>query len=249
MMTASEGCWLPAARAGSLPAGELHVWRTTLDTMNDADLWNVLSEEERLRANRFHFSADRRRFANTRGILRRLLGGYLGRAASELTFGQGAAGKPALADAVGAADVRFNVSHSGSVALFAFACGVEVGVDVESCRPEIDACGLAERFFSQPESQRVRSAEGSARLAAFYACWTRKEACLKALGTGLALELASFSVLGAGDANDVVSVTIPTPAGLRRVSLRCVPAIADYDAAVAWEGDSQLQIRWFAVSR
>ena len=175
-----------------------------------------------------------RRSACARGILRDILGRYLDSEPRELQFRYGPHGKPALCGAVGA-PVAFNVSHSHDLALFAFSGGRDLGVDIEAIRPMPDGEDIASRFFSAREVACLRSLPAAIRNAAFFTCWTRKEAYLKALGDGLARPLDGFDVtFGPGEA---ARLTVAGDAGeSARWSVAPLPAPAGYAAAVVAEG-------------
>jgi 4'-phosphopantetheinyl transferase len=170
-------------------AGTLHLWHASLDRPA-AGHEGLLSADELERAERFHFARDRRRFVVGRGILRALLGAYLDTAPEAVQLRYGASGKPALADG----PLRFNLSHSGAVALFAFTTEGEVGVDVEELLPQPDARRLADHFFSPAEVATLRAVPAAALDRGFLECWTRKEAFVKARGDGLSLPLDAFDV-------------------------------------------------------
>lgn len=153
-------------------------------------LVGLLSDDERARAARFVFDRHRGRFIVARGRLRQILGGIAGRPPEDLRFAYGAHGKPALSGIPGAP--HFNLSHSGDLAVVAVSSDLELGVDVEAVRPLKE--DVAERFFSAAEIAALAKLAESDRLDAFYRCWTRKEAVIKALGTGLSLPLKSFDV-------------------------------------------------------
>ena len=179
-----------------LAAGEVALWQAGLDDPAQplAALWATLSDDERARAERFRLERDRRRFAVCRGLLRALLAPLTGQAPAELRFRYGAQGKPAL-DAPGDGGLlRFNVSHSDGVAIYAVTRGREVGVDLEHVRPVRDVEQIAERFFSTPECEALRAVPPPAKLCAFFTCWTRKEAYVKARGEGLGYPLDRFAV-------------------------------------------------------
>jgi 4'-phosphopantetheinyl transferase len=157
----------------------------------------LLSDEERERASRFRFERDRSRFVAGRSTLRRLLAEYLDCAPGEVEILYGPYGKPHVAWP----GLSFNVSHSGSCALFAFAPGFEVGIDVEIARGgRQDDEGVARRFFSPREVATLRAQPPGSRPLAFLRCWTRKEAYIKARGEGLQLSLHDFDVEFAADA-------------------------------------------------
>ncbi len=176
-----------------LPEHTVHIWRVSLaGTATSVEQARaMLSQEERDRAARFRFPRDEERFIIAHGRLRSVLGRYLGAAAQEVRFRNGPKGKPSLADPV--SDIRFNLAHSGELALFAVTRGNDVGVDIERVRPGISLEKIADRFFSAREAAELRSLPREERPAAFFRCWTRKEALLKALGEGLTFGLARFT--------------------------------------------------------
>lgn len=172
------------------------MWRIALRATPDlAQLAaDFLGDDETERARRFHFDVHRERFLAGRLALRRLLGGYLGIGPGMVAFDYSAQGKPRLADRHGSR-LRFNVSNSADLALVAVTAGPEVGIDVEQLRADSDPMSVPEAFFTRAEIEWIR---GSAdRVRAFYTCWVRKEAALKAWGMGLSLALDSFDVLPA----------------------------------------------------
>ncbi len=178
-------------RAELVHPDEVHVWHADLDRLPEAVLAASLSADERERGRRFHFERDRRRFVTARGLLRLVLGRYLDMRPAGVRFGYGPRGKPFLASADG---LRFNVSHSGGLALLAFAWRREVGVDVERLRPVPEAEDIAGRYFSPWEAAELRRLPKGERAAAFFRCWTRKEAFVKATGDGLSRPLDGFDV-------------------------------------------------------
>jgi len=171
-----------------LDSQEVHVWQLA---PGDWELPDVLSGDEKQRAVRFVFERDRRFFAACRSALRIILGRYLEARAEEIEFVYSAKGKPHVTSKT---DLRFNVSHSGGVAIFAFTRGCEVGVDVELVRliPEIE--NIARRFFCPEECSQLLAMASDERPKAFFRCWTRKEAYIKATGDGLSAPLDQFRV-------------------------------------------------------
>lgn len=165
----------------------------SLDSEAEA-LAGLLSEDERRRAERFVFERDRRRYTVARARLRQLLAERLGAAPESLQLAYSAHGKPALARRPGQRDLRFNVSHCGDVAAYAFTEGREVGVDVEEVRVLPDADEVAMRFFSQRERAAYLRLPASERPRGFFNCWTRKEAFVKAVGDGLSHPLETLDV-------------------------------------------------------
>lgn len=179
-------------------AGEIHVWTIPLDppAAEVAALSALLADDERRRAERFRFARHRRRYAVGRGALRTLLGRYLGVGPRDVVFRYGPNEKPYLAPelATAAGGFEFNLSNSDELAVVAFATGREVGADVERLRPMPDALAVAERFFSAAERRVLAAVPEGDRERTFFRCWTRKEAYLKAVGTGITVPLDRFDV-------------------------------------------------------
>ena len=184
--------WRRVGAPPPLEAGVAHVWRMPLaDDAHALALRQLLSVDERARADRFYAQAHRTRWTVAHGWLRQILSWYGGVSPHALTLETGEFGKPRLATT----DIEFNLSHSGDLALVAVTRGGPVGVDVEQWDPGIDHVALAEQFFSPVERSSLRSLGGDyAVLAGFFAAWTRKEAYLKATGHGVARGLHHFDV-------------------------------------------------------
>ena len=198
-----------------------------LQVQPDNKLRSWLSESEHRKAARFVFERDRRRYLVAHATLRRLLAVRMAVHPAELGFSEGAFGKPELRRIEACA---FNLSHSEDLAVVLIAQQGEVGVDIEMLRPMPDASALAERNFSHSECIDLRAVDAAARDQAFLTGWTRKEACLKAIGSGLSIAPDTFT---AGLHHDRCTTTIPTPAGLATVTVqsfcheeRCVIAWA-----------------------
>ncbi len=151
----------------------------------------VLSADERRRADAFVFERDAHRFMVARGVLRLLLARYRQAPASAISLCYGRWGKPYLGDR---SSLQFSVSHSDVMAVYAVADAVEVGVDVEIVRHDFDVHGIAEVAFSERENAALREVAAERKIDAFFACWTRKEAFVKASGRGLSMPLKRFSV-------------------------------------------------------
>jgi 4'-phosphopantetheinyl transferase len=230
--------WITPPSDTELHRDEVHVWRVALDQPPDtkAVLLGTLSEDERARAERFRFERDRAHFVAARGALRCVLGRYLGAAPGALRFNYDAYGKPSLAPEFAGGELEFNLSHSHSLALVAVARGRAVGVDVERVRAEVSGPEIAERFFSPPEFAALRALPAAEQTRAFFDCWTRKEAFVKARGEGLSHPLDEFDVsLAPGEPAALLSVR-NDPREAARWSLRALDAGAGYAAALAVEG-------------
>jgi len=154
----------------------------------------MLSPEEKNRADRFHFPAHREAFVAAHGILREILGRAVAQEPSALTFSSNRYGKPCFPPGSEFAHIHFNLSHSGGRALYAIAQIGEVGIDIEKIRSLPDMPALATRVFSAREARLFFSLPASIQVEAFFTCWTRKEAYLKARGEGFAIEPSSFEV-------------------------------------------------------
>jgi 4'-phosphopantetheinyl transferase len=218
------------------PREEVHVWRATLAWPDAAArrLEQCLSADERDKMQRFRFEKDRRRYLMGRGLLRTLLGHYLEVAAQDLRFETTAAGKPHLASGQG--ELQFNLAHSGEYVLIAVADGRAVGIDVEEIDDDFDARQVAAHFFSLDERRNLEMLTGRARIEAFFECWTRKEAYVKARGEGLSLPLDQFDVsLRPGEPARLIA-TRPDPAEARRWQLSPLDVAEGYKAALAVEG-------------
>jgi 4'-phosphopantetheinyl transferase len=196
---AEVSTWSEPPASLTLAAGEVHVWRIALDQPESvvAEFRDTLEAEELERAGRFHFEKHRRHFVVGRGGLRYVLSRYLNVRPEEFRFSYGAYGKPALVDE----GLRFNMSHSHGEALFALARDRELGVDVEYIRADFASEDIARRFFSRAEVAAFNGLKREEQVAAFFRCWTRKEAYIKAIGRGLSEPLDAFDVtLAPGEA-------------------------------------------------
>lgn len=230
--------WLPSAPDLELPGDAVHVWRTGTEVSPSrlAPLADLLAPDERARARRFLYEDDRRRYTVARGVLRSILARYLEVEPAAIEFRYGAHGKPSLAESPGGRDVRFNLSHSYGWALHAFAVGREVGVDVERIRPETDILGIARHSFSPVEVEALTSLPEGQRREAFFNCWTRKEAFIKAHGEGIALGLSRFDVtLRPGEPAALLRFE-GEPDAAARWSMHALDAAEGYKAALAVEG-------------
>jgi 4'-phosphopantetheinyl transferase len=198
------------------------------------EFWAILSADERERAERFHFERDRERFVIRRGTLRELLALYLGEAPAGIRFCVNRFGKPALPGT----RLRFNLSHSHGVALYAFAEGREVGCDIERSDPRFAAEHIPERLFSAREARALRALPARSQTEAFFRGWTRKEAYLKARGLGLSMPLDSFDVsLAPGEPATLLH-------GCEGWSVEAFEPVPDHPAALVAEGaDWQMHLR------
>ena len=172
----------------------IDLWRFALDE-NDATAletsWAALAPDERTRAERLIIPAKRRQFVVGRARLRTILARHLDRDPASLTFAYGAHGKPEIPEYP---ELSFNLSHSGDTALLGVCFARRLGVDVEETRPGRDFVAIAEHFFSGEERAALDRIGDATRAHAFYRAWTRKEAYLKAIGTGLSFASTRFTI-------------------------------------------------------
>ncbi|MBK8986640.1 MAG: 4'-phosphopantetheinyl transferase superfamily protein [Chloroflexi bacterium] len=208
--------WRPPPDAFVLPPGVIHLWRASLARSAETRqrLAQFLAPDELARASRFYFERDRQAYVVGRGLLRWLNGRYLSIPPSDIQFSSSSYGKPALAQG---GDWQFNLAHSQGKLLVGFCRGAPIGVDIEQIRLPDEADALAQHYFSAAETAVFRQLPPAQRAEAFFNCWTRKEAYIKAIGEGLSCPLHSFDVtLRPGE-----------PARLLRVA-------ANAGAATAW---------------
>lgn len=222
--------WRPAPRTLDLIPGQAHVFRFNLAV--DFPSTAVLSQEERDRAARFLIADHRRRFIAAHIQLRQVLAGFARCAPADLIFAAAPHGKPYLS---AAPNLRFNLSHSQDAALLAVRAGQEVGVDIEWARANTDYETIARRFFSPAEAAALFSLPPGEQAAAFLACWTRKEAYIKARGLGLAIPLDSFDV-SIHSGNPVALVDRGSPDDGAGWTILQLPAPTGAAAALAVEG-------------
>ena len=199
MQPDKSSTWTEPPSSLSLDTGTVHVWRIALDQPDERldRFRRTLEPDELNRASRFHFEKHRRHFIVARGFLRSVVARYLETQPEALRFAYGAYGKPGLASEH---VLRFNLSHSHEVALLAVALDAELGVDVEHIRADFASEEIARRFFSRAEVEVFNALPKEEQVAAFFRCWTRKEAYIKAIGKGLSQPLDGFDVtLGPGE--------------------------------------------------
>jgi 4'-phosphopantetheinyl transferase len=219
-----------------LATEDVHVWRFSLDqspTIVNA-FRQLLAHDEQARADRFHFEVDRRHFIAARGCLRTILSRYLKTPPEKIRLGYNDHGKPELATSSAPTQlVHFNVTHSRGLALFAFTRLGEIGVDLEHISLDFAGVDIARRFFSSREVACLEKLPGEMQPRAFFNCWTRKEAFIKAKGVGLSLPLDQFDVTLAPAESAAILRTAWDENEAALWSLRTIDAGPAYAAAVA----------------
>jgi 4'-phosphopantetheinyl transferase len=207
----------------------VHIWCASLRSRPPSmeSLSRVLSADEVTRAKRFYFQKDRDQFIVARGLLRSILSRYVDMPPNQLQFRYGPNGKPALV-CPGGKKIRFNLSHSNELAVFAVTDGREVGVDIEYVNANIPILQIAHQFFSPREIAMLHGVPAVKQPEAFYSIWTMKEAYVKYRGQGLALSLTQVDVSAALERSG--------PLQLSAYSLRKLAMPPGYAAAIAIEG-------------
>lgn len=244
-MTTTQHIWQYAPTHYLLSDHDVHVWQASLE-VSEAEREQfraVLSAEEQQRVDRFRFPKDRHHFVVSHGVLRILLGRYLAMPPQDIAFDFNQYGKPALSHSPGDQSLRFNLSHSGKLALYAFARHRDVGIDVEWIGRRLDQPEqIAERFFSPTENDVFRRLPEHQKRQGFFNCWTRKEAYIKARGRGLSLPLDQFDVtLRPGDPARLLA-TRDDPQYADRLAMQAIDPGEGYVAALVVEG-----ARWEAT--
>jgi 4'-phosphopantetheinyl transferase len=242
--------WRKAPAIIDPPTCEIHIWRAFLDTDVSVvqRLEQLLTQDEQARASRFRFDRDRRRFVVGRGLLRAILAHYLRVDPRELLFAYGTHGKPYLESPfTDAQQFCFNMSHSQSFGLYAFAVGAEIGIDVERVTPLADMATIADHFFSAQEKRALHEVPEHEATERFYEIWTKKEAYIKAIGKGLSHRLDQFTVtLGLYRENAITEVAGDPDAPNRWWLQRIEPA-SGYLGAFCIAGRNR-RIYWFETS-
>lgn len=248
MMAMSKWSLELAQLDGQLPPDEVHIWLLRLELHEGAinKLGSLLDSEEQERAARFQVSSARRQFVASRAFLRIVLGKYLGVDASQMKFRSASHGKPGLA---GNSATHFNLSHTEGLTAIAVTRVGAVGVDVERIRDQADTLDLADRFFSKKEAEWIRSRAEPERAASFFACWTAKEAFVKARGGGLSIPLNGFAIIPDPGQPELQLEVFADAAEPKRWFLYRLELPNEFSGAVAVEGAvSRLRVGWLPAA-
>jgi 4'-phosphopantetheinyl transferase len=233
--------WRPAGEWESGSENIIDVWR--FDLVEQERDWTILTPDEIRSARRIVVAEKGDRKASARANLRRILARYIDTPPQDVKFVYGEHGKPMLAEQD---EPQFNLSDSGSMGLVAVSRQARIGVDIELAREDRSFTGIADRFFAQAESDALRALSPEDRPAAFYRAWTRKEAYLKAWGTGLTFASNRFTLDYVGDGPGTLLTTEMPNDDVSRWHFRGVELGRDYSGAICFEG-SDRPIRWWAI--
>jgi 4'-phosphopantetheinyl transferase len=234
-MTQLNFLWQSANVIPILPHDQVHIWCASLEQSPDKvqALAQTLSADEQSRASRFRFRQHQENFIISRGFLREILSRYLHTQAVDLQFCYSPNGKPSLANIAEGNRLSFNLSHSGKIVLYAMNWNHEIGIDIEEVKAIPDLDGLVKNFFSEPEKQAILELEPDEKIVAFFNGWTRKEAYLKAVGTGLSLFPAHVEVSLNSDENPrFIKISGDTEAAEKWILKTLVP-VEGYVGAIA----------------
>lgn len=246
MPTTPQLHWPRLASSTRLQRDQLHVWAIPISDPLLATNQQLLSTDEQTRAARFRLARVRQYFITARARLRMILSTYLEIDPAAVRFVYDKLGKPSLDSSTHGNGLFFNLTHSGELAVVAVTSDCEVGIDVERLRPVRHAEGIARRFFHHDEAADVLACRGQERMGAFFRCWTRKEAVVKAVGKGLQFPLDQFRVPVQSDTPEWLSLpqnslqTAGLPVG--RVWLQAFVPCDNYVGAVATLGVKRVSV-------
>lgn len=241
-----RGMWMPSSRHITLTENDVHVWRISLDVASETLYFfqSLLCEEELARAKRFRFVKDRLRWCVARGTLRQLLGRYLETNPRTIRFNMNMWGKPFIASPSHGTHLQFNISHSADLALCAFTYNRRVGIDVEYMRDGVDYMLIARQMFSEHEQATLKSLPEAMQREAFFLCWSRKEAYVKARGEGLTIPLRQFEVSLTPGEPAALLHSEEDPHTMKQWSLHTLTPAISYAGALVVEGTDWRLSRW-----
>jgi 4'-phosphopantetheinyl transferase len=227
--------WLNPPDNLVLSEDEVHIWRADLDLVESSlsTFLQLLSPDEKNRAQKFRFVGDRHNFIAARGILRSLIGKYLKINSAEISFLYNEFGKPRIANSN---PLHFNISHSQNMAVFAFTKRFNIGIDVEFVNPDVEVKEIAANFFSTNEVMNLFALPEKQQTLGFFNCWTRKEAFIKAVGEGLSFPLDTFEVSLEPDKPAKLLVTDWHPKAVSQWSIYSMSPGANFVGSLAIEG-------------
>lgn len=212
---------------------QIHVWSINVSNVPENfqnSYYGLLSPNERSRVSKLRFLKDQRTFIIARGVLKKLSGYYLNIDPKMVDFEYEKFGKPRYRNN---SPIKFNVSHSGNLILIGFTKDYELGVDIEYIKEDFNMMEIARNFFSKQEIRSLERLPTKEKPIGFYRCWTRKEAIIKAIGTGLSFPLDSFAVSLDHDLNALLQTTTWNPSEKKNWTLHSFRPNKKYMAAIA----------------
>lgn len=226
--------WTSPTENPALSSDEVHIWLARLDRGKARDLLKFLSEEERARAGRFRFERDKNQFIAARGILRLILGKYLKTNPRNLQFEYSEYGKPSIAG--NQLEIKFNLSHSENLAIYAFTRKRKIGIDLERVKTDFVTDETIEFCLTPQEIAHIKMLSEARRIEFFFDCWTLKEAYLKASGDGFSISpnRLETSMLSGPAPNFLNSFH---ESKHTKFSVQKILSIPNYKAALAFEGE------------
>jgi len=238
--------WRKCCDSWQLGENKVHLFLTVLAVAPERAhaLSAVLAPEERERSARFKFEKDQIQYSVARATLRQILAKFLATDPRALTFEYNAYGKPLLGEQFANSKIEFNQAHSKGLGLFAVTLNRAIGVDIECHRPDLATMEIAERFFAPQEIQVLGAVAPAHRIEAFFQCWTRKEAFIKARGMGLSLGLDKFTVaFGPGSEARLLTVD-PGATDVANWALCDASPARGYSGALAIETKAPAVHKW-----
>ncbi len=238
--------WATPPADRTLHDDEIHIWLASYKMFHAQlpELRGLLTIDEAEKAARFRFEKDRERFIVTHSLLRKLLAGYTSTSPTQLVFQHNAYGKPALSSYHQEGPLHFNLSHSQDLIVYAFTFIRNIGIDIEYIRTDIEHEQLARHYFSPFERAELQHLPPSLRQQAFFDCWTRKEAYIKARGLGLSLALDSFDVTIRPNAPVELLASRESAQETTRWRFAPLPMHSDYAGTVVTEGQDWQMRCW-----
>lgn len=228
---------LNSAPSFQLSHDEIHIWSASLEqsAQDVTGLFSSLSQDEKERSKRFYFARDQNRYITGRGMLRALLGNYLGIKPDQIEFSYGAYGKPALGTTFHGKNLQFNLSHSNDKVIYIFNWDQPIGIDIEHARPMKDMDDFALQCFTPNECNFIHALSKDKKQESFFKLWTCKEAFLKANGSGLTVPINQVEVSLATDGSASVTSIGDDREQAGSWHLELFTPIKDYQAALAIE--------------
>ena len=238
--------WILSSGRGNPSPGEVDIWRIRLDTEDRSiqHAGDFLGVDELARVARFRLECDRKRFFIAHATVRKILAKYVGCEPIQLVFENSEKGKPRLHQSLNPHDLRFNLSHSNDVALLVVTAGLSVGIDIEAVNYDLAMEEIARAFFSPDEVRSLLTLAKEQRTEAFFCCWTRKEAYIKAKGDGFFTASGSFSVSLRPDRPAALLRVADDVDELTRWSFYDIKIDRAYKATLVVEGRSHKISQW-----